>query len=81
MTIKTRIGEGGRLVIPSAIRDALAIRPGDEVLVMLDGDGMRIVSLKAAIAHAQALVRAHVPAGVHLADDLLADRRREASGG
>jgi hypothetical protein len=43
---------------------------------LVDGE-LRLVSLAASVRRAQALVRARVPAGVSLADELLADRRRE----
>jgi AbrB family looped-hinge helix DNA binding protein len=34
--MKTTIREGGRLVIPAAYRKALGLKPGDEVLLVLE---------------------------------------------
>ena len=39
----------------------------------------RLISPRLAIKRAQALVRAYVPEGVSLVDDLIAERRREAA--
>ena len=47
------------------------------ILDITDGE-LRIRSLQQAIERAQALVRQHVPAGVSLADELIADRRAAA---
>jgi AbrB family looped-hinge helix DNA binding protein len=37
-----RVGQKGQVVIPKPIRDRLGIRPGDEVVFVPDGDGVRI---------------------------------------
>ncbi len=42
--MKTRIREGGRLVIPSAFRKALGLKPGDEVLLSLEDGEIRVLS-------------------------------------
>jgi AbrB family looped-hinge helix DNA binding protein len=76
---RVRLGEGGRLVIPAAIRKELGLKVGDDVILEVDDGALRVRSLKDAIAHAQALVRRHVPEGRSLADELIAERRREAA--
>ncbi len=75
---RVKIIEGGKLVIPAAMRRALGIVSGDTVLVGVDDGELRVRSLDKAVARAQALVRRHVPAGVSLADELIAERRSEA---
>ncbi len=75
----TRIGEGGRLVIPAELRKALRLNPGDEVVLVLEEDGLRLMTLEQAIKWAQALVRSFVPEGVSLVDELLQERREEAA--
>jgi len=42
--VKTVIGAGGRIVIPAGYRKALGVRPGDEVLLLLEEDEIRIVN-------------------------------------
>lgn len=75
---RVRIIEGGKLVIPAAMRRELGLATGDTVVVEVADGALRVRSLAAAIARAQAILRRHVPEGVSLADELVADRRREA---
>lgn len=77
-TQRVKIIEGGKLVIPAAMRRELGISTGDTVVIDVTGGELRVRSLPAAIARAQAILRRYVPEGVSLADDLIADRRREA---
>lgn len=74
----TKLGEGGRIVVPSAFRKALGIQTGDDLIMILENDELRIMSPRRAIARAQALVRRYIPDDVRLSDELLEDRRREA---
>lgn len=53
----TKVGEGGRLVIPAVFRKAMNIHSGDEVVICLDGQEIRIFRQNAAIAKIQSLVR------------------------
>jgi AbrB family looped-hinge helix DNA binding protein len=78
-TMKTILGEGGRIVIPVGYRKAMGLKPGDELLLTLDNDELRVVSTRKAVARAQALVRKYVPEGVSLVDELIKERREEAS--
>lgn len=75
---RARIGEGGRLVIPARLRTELGLRVGDDVILEVQNGELHVRSLKDAIARAQALVRRYVPEGRSLADELIAERRREA---
>jgi AbrB family looped-hinge helix DNA binding protein len=75
---RTKIGAGGRIVLPAEFRRALGLKLGDEVLLILDDDGLRILTPKQAIAQAQALVRKYIPSGKSLAAELIAERRKEA---
>jgi len=77
--MKTKVREGGRLVIPAAYRKALGLKPGDEVLLMLEDGEIRVVSTRQAIARAQTLVRRYVPKGRNLSEELIQERREEAA--
>jgi bifunctional DNA-binding transcriptional regulator/antitoxin component of YhaV-PrlF toxin-antitoxin module len=77
---RVRIIEGGKLIIPASMRRELGIVTGDTVLVDVADGELRVRSLSKAIERAQAILRRHVPEGVSLADELIADRRREAEG-
>jgi AbrB family looped-hinge helix DNA binding protein len=82
MTLKqetrTRINENGRVVIPAAFRKAMGINAGDEVVLRIEDDELRISTLKRRIERAQRLVRQHVKPGTSLVDELIAERRRAA---
>jgi len=77
---KTRMGAGGRVVIPAAYRKALGFEEGDEVIVALEKGGLRIFSPAEAVARAQANVRRFIHGNRGLAAELIADRRRETEG-
>lgn len=78
MRVMTRLGLGGRLVLPRAYRRALDVSPGDHLILLLDDGEVRVLTPREATRRAQSLVRRHVPAGRRLAEELIADRRREA---
>jgi len=75
---RVKIIEGGKLVIPAPMRRELGLTTGDTVVVDVADGELRVRSLPKAIARAQEILRRHVPEGVSLADELIADRRREA---
>jgi AbrB family looped-hinge helix DNA binding protein len=79
MVERVKIGDGGRLVIPAAMRAAMRIEVGDIVTVRLYPTGeLRVISRSAAIAKAQTVVRKYVSADISLVDELIAERRAEA---
>lgn len=73
-----RLGEGGRLVIPSEYRKALGIEAGDELVLVLEEDGLRVTTPQEGIRRAKALVRSYIPEGRRLSDELIEERRRES---
>jgi AbrB family looped-hinge helix DNA binding protein len=74
---KLKIGPGGRIVIPAAMRDKLGLSEGDALMATYENGELRLISLAESVRQAQALVRKHVPEGVSLVDELLEDRRQE----
>ena len=75
---RLRVNENGRVVIPASFRKALGINIGDEVVLLIDDDELRVTTVKRRVQLAQRLVRKHVKAGSALVDELIAERR-EAS--
>ncbi len=77
MKLKTRmrVNENGRVVIPASFRERLGIRVGDDLVLRIEGDELRITTLKRNIERAQRLVRKHVKPGTSLVDELIAERR------
>jgi len=80
MTVNTetrqRVNENGRVVIPAAFRKALGINIGDEVVLRMEDDELRITTLKRRVERAQRLVRKHVKRGTSLVDELIDERRK-----
>lgn len=76
---KTRLGQGGRLVIPTEYRRRLGLETGDEVLMRLDEEGLHLSTPAQAVARAQALVRRYIPEERSLSDELISERREEAA--
>ena len=76
--IRAHINENGRIVIPAPFRQALGIQAGDEVVLLLEGDEVRITTQRRRIQRAQSRARRYLKPGVSLVDELLAERRTAA---
>jgi AbrB family looped-hinge helix DNA binding protein len=74
---RTRVNENGRVVIPSSFRKALGIEVGDEVVLRIEDDELRITTQQRRIQRAQRRARKYVKGG-SLVDELLAERRAAA---
>jgi AbrB family looped-hinge helix DNA binding protein len=77
--VKTKMSEGGRVVIPAEFRKALDLKPGDELLLFLDKGEIRLMTPAQAIKKVQEWARSIIPPGVSLVDELLQERREEAA--
>lgn len=78
--VRAKIGNGGRIVIPAMHRKALGLEAGDDVVLSLEENSVRIIGLRHAVQQAQALVRQYVPDDHRLSEILIAERRKEARG-
>lgn len=74
---KLRLGPDGRVLIPAAFREALGLSEGDALIASIDNGELNLLTRRAAVRRAQAIVRQFVPEGVSLVDELIDDRRRE----
>lgn len=54
---RAKIGPGGRIVIPSWCRKSMHLKIGDDLVIHLDDDEMRLFTLKHSIKKAQQLVK------------------------
>jgi len=75
---RTRVNQNGRVVIPSSFRKALGIHVGDEVLLRIEDDELRITTQQRRIQRAQRRARQFKKTGTSLVDELLAERRKAA---
>ncbi|HYG62772.1 MAG TPA: AbrB/MazE/SpoVT family DNA-binding domain-containing protein [Thermoanaerobaculia bacterium] len=76
--VLARLGEGGRLVIPAEYRKALGIDTGDELVLVLEDQSLRVLTPREGIRRAQALVRSYIPKGRRLSEELVRERRQES---
>ncbi len=76
---KTKLGKGGRIVIPTEYRRELGVEPGDEIILHLDEEGLRLYTPAQAVARAQSLVRNYVPEERSLSEELISERREESA--
>jgi AbrB family looped-hinge helix DNA binding protein len=78
-TVRTKVAEGGRIVIPADIRREFGIEIGEIVNITPEADGLVITTPAMALRRLQRRFRKLVPAGVSLVDELIAERREEAA--
>lgn len=74
-----KVSEGGRVVIPSDLREKHGIAIGDTVFWRDDGDGLKLISRQAAIRRIQAIGARFKKPGISVVDELLRERREEAA--
>ncbi|MGI9090556.1 MAG: AbrB/MazE/SpoVT family DNA-binding domain-containing protein [Gemmatimonadaceae bacterium] len=80
MTVRAVVEQNGRILLPAAIRKQLGIVPGDELVLHVEGDELRVASMEAAVRKVQKAVRRQlkpVKDDVSLADDVIAMRRKD----
>jgi len=73
-----RLVSGGRLQVPADIRRALGLVDGDQVLLRVVDGELHVRPVHNVLSQVQARLRAHLPVGANLSDELIADRRRAA---
>ena len=76
---RTRVTAGGRVVLPARFRESLGLQIGDEVIIELGDGELRLIPSSVALRRAQELVERYAGGTRSLADELLVERRREAS--
>jgi len=76
-----KMADNGRLVMPAAIRSEIGLPNGGDFLVRVENGVIVLEPHKAALERVRNLVRqfAPAPAGVSVVDELIAERRDEAS--
>jgi AbrB family looped-hinge helix DNA binding protein len=74
----TKIGEGGRVVIPAEFRRALALETGDEVIIRLEDGALLLLTRAEAVRRAKEAVRKHIKRGRSLVTELHNERRAES---
>jgi len=77
-TVRVRVSEKGRLVIPAQFREALGIEPGDVVEVRLEDNGLRVATMEQRLCDVRRRLKKVFGPGRSLSEELIAERREAA---
>ncbi|MFY9748145.1 MAG: AbrB/MazE/SpoVT family DNA-binding domain-containing protein [Acidobacteriaceae bacterium] len=77
-TVRVRVSEKGRLVIPAQFREALGIEPGDLVEVRLEDNGLRVATMQQRLRDVRRRLKKVFGPGRSLSGELIAERREAA---
>jgi AbrB family looped-hinge helix DNA binding protein len=75
---RMRVNENGRIVIPAQFRKALGIEIGDEVVLIIEDNELRITTQQRRIQRARERAKRYLKPGTSLANELIAERRQAA---
>ncbi len=78
MMSRLRVAEGGRIVIPAAVRERLGMEVGADLVLTVEDDRATIMNARAARRRAQERVRRYISPDVSLSEELMAERKKEA---
>ncbi len=78
-THQLKVDSAGRVVLPADFRQRAAISPGDHVVAEDDGTAIRIRTYDQVLKEVQAFFKAAAPQDRMLSEELLRERRAEAS--
>lgn len=79
--IRTKMGDGGRVIIPISFRQAIHLNPGDDIILHLEDNEIHITTPEQALLKFQAKVKyllEKMEKPVSLTDELISTRRIEA---
>jgi bifunctional DNA-binding transcriptional regulator/antitoxin component of YhaV-PrlF toxin-antitoxin module len=79
--IRTKIGQGGRINLPTAFRKNLHLEVGDDVILHMENNVIHLTTAEQSLRALQNKVRNYMSAtgqNISLADELIAMRRNEA---
>ena len=74
-----RLVSGGRLQVPAEIRRALGLEDGDQVVMQVVDGELHVRPARTALDRIQAMLQPYAPVEGLVSDELIADRRAEAS--
>lgn len=78
ITVSTKMGKNGRIVIPVEMRREFDMAEGESIRLTANENGVLVSTPRVALRRLQERYKKLVPEGVSLVDELIADRRKEA---
>jgi AbrB family looped-hinge helix DNA binding protein len=79
--VRTKMGDGGRVIIPAIFRQTLHLEAGDDIILHFEDNEIHITTPEQALIKLQAKVKSYLDTTgkpVSLVDGLIAMRRAEA---
>lgn len=73
-----QVGAQGRVVIPAALRKTMKLEPGDRLVARMEGESLILERRERVERRLRDRFKA-IPRDVSLADELISERRAEAS--
>ncbi|RWO92161.1 MAG: AbrB/MazE/SpoVT family DNA-binding domain-containing protein [Mesorhizobium sp.] len=74
---RVRLGEGGRFVIPAAMREEMGVKPGEDLILHVENGELRVRSWLRNLRRVQAELSALKKPGESVVDEFLKERREE----
>lgn len=71
-----QLDERGRLVLPMAIRNKLSLQPKQKLIASIDGDTLKLATVKAQVFKVQGIL-AQISPERNLSEELIQERRKE----
>ena len=78
LEFRTKIAEGGRMIMPAACRTALNLAINDEIIIRVNNEEAQLYSVEHALKRAKALVKKRNKKAISLTSLLIKERRAEA---
>ncbi|WHA07570.1 AbrB/MazE/SpoVT family DNA-binding domain-containing protein (plasmid) [Candidatus Megaera polyxenophila] len=79
--IRTKLGKGGRVIIPTAFRQYLHLETGDDIILHMEDNILYLTTAEQALQKLQKKVRNYIKTtdqNISLVDELITMRRNEA---
>ncbi|PDQ17293.1 hypothetical protein CN311_30775 [Mesorhizobium sanjuanii] len=74
---RVKLGEGGRFVIPAAMREEMGVKPGEDLILHVENGELRVRSWLQNLRRVQAELSALKKPGESVVDEFLKERREE----
>lgn len=78
-SVKTKVTEGGRIVIPAKMREAMGMKVGTSVTLTVRDGALRITTRDEAFRRIDEMMKDHIKPGRSVIDELIKERRDEAA--